>query len=68
MGKFRHDITISEEVKDGSIAYTLVRPYNYLAYHFFNGLGETVVKMSVLFICGSVLVLRVTSSREPLMH
>jgi ABC-2 type transport system permease protein len=57
MGKFRHDITISEEVKDGSIAYTLVRPYNYLAYHFFNGLGETVVKMVVLFLTGSLICL-----------
>jgi ABC-2 type transport system permease protein len=55
MGKFRHDIAISEEVKDGSIAYTLVRPYNYLAYHFFNGLGETVVKMGVLFSIGSLV-------------
>ena len=55
MGKFRHDLTISEEVKDGSIAYTLVRPYNYLAYHFFSGLGETAVKMSVLFVTGSLV-------------
>ncbi len=34
LGKFRHDERISEEVKDGSIAYTLIRPYNYLGISF----------------------------------
>jgi len=57
LGKFRHDQRISEEVKDGSIAYTLLRPYNYLAYHFFNGLGETAVKMSLIFLLGLPVVL-----------
>lgn len=57
LGKFRHDQRISEEVKDGSIAYTLNRPYNYLAYHFFNGLGETLVKMVLIFLLGLPLVL-----------
>jgi ABC-2 type transport system permease protein len=57
LGKFRHDARISDEVKDGSIAYTLVRPYNYLAYHFFNGLGETVVKMALVFLIGLPVVL-----------
>jgi ABC-2 type transport system permease protein len=57
LGKFRHDQQISEEVKDGSIAYTLIRPYNYLAYHFFNGMGETLVKMGLIFLLGLPLVL-----------
>lgn len=57
LGKFRHDQRISEEVKDGSIAYALVRPYNYLAYHFFNGLGETLVKMLLIFLLGLPIVL-----------
>lgn len=57
LGKFRHDQRISEEVKDGSIAYTLSRPYNYLAYHFFNGLGESVVKMVLIFFLGMPIVL-----------
>ncbi|MBP6806191.1 MAG: ABC-2 family transporter protein, partial [Chloroflexi bacterium] len=52
LGKIRHDERISEEVKDGSVAYTLTRPYNYLAYHFFNGLGETAVKMTLIFLLG----------------
>lgn len=57
LGKFRHDQRISDEVKDGSIAYTLNRPYNYLAYHFFNGLGETVIKMILIFFLGLPIVL-----------
>ncbi len=57
LGKFRHDQLISEEVKDGSIAYTLIRPYNYLSYHFFNGLGDTVVKMALVFLLGLPVVL-----------
>jgi len=57
LGKFRHDQQISGEVKDGSIAYTLNRPYNYLAYHFFNGLGETLVKMALIFLLGLLIVL-----------
>lgn len=57
LGKSRHDETITAEVKDGSIAYTLTRPYNYLAYHFFNGLGESLVKMALVFLLGLPIVL-----------
>ena len=57
LGKPRHDLKISAEVKDGSIAYTLLRPYNYLAYHFFNGLGESAVKMTLIFLLGLPLSL-----------
>jgi len=52
LGKFRHDEQISNEVKDGSIAYALTRPYEYLVYHFFNGLGETLVKMVLILLLG----------------
>lgn len=57
MGRVRHDQNISDEVKDGTIAYTLVRPYNYLAYHFANGLGEVVTKMAAIFLLGLPIVL-----------
>jgi ABC-2 type transport system permease protein len=57
LGKFRHDEHISQEVKDGSIAYALVRPYNYLVYHFCNGLGETVVKMTLILGLGMPIAL-----------
>ena len=45
MGKIRHVQTVSQEVKDGSLAYTLGRPYNYLLYHFFAGFGAVFVRM-----------------------
>lgn len=57
LGRVRHDMRISAEVKDGSIAYTFLRPYNYLAYHFFNGLGELVVKMTLIFLLGLPVVI-----------
>lgn len=57
LGKIRHDETITAEVKDGSVAYTLTRPYNYLAYHFFNGLGATVIKMILIFLLGMPIVI-----------
>jgi ABC-2 type transport system permease protein len=57
IGKFRHDVAISEEVKDGSIAYKLIRPYNYIAYHFANGLGDTLVKMTLIFLLGMPIAL-----------
>ena len=56
LGKVRHDEHISQEVKDGTIAYTLIRPYSYLGYHFFNGLGETVIKMVMVFALGLPVV------------
>jgi len=57
LGKVRHDERISQEVKDGSIAYSLIRPYSYLGYHFFNGLGEVFFKMLVIFALGLPVVL-----------
>jgi ABC-2 type transport system permease protein len=56
LGKSRHDQQISGEVKNGSIAYALVRPYNYLVYHFFNGLGDTLVKMALILLLGMPVV------------
>lgn len=56
LGKFRHDQQISDEVKDGTIAYAMTRPYHYLVYHFFNGLGETLVKMVLILLLGLPVV------------
>lgn len=57
LGRVRHDQNISNEVKDGTIAYTMVRPYNYLAYHFANGLGEVALKMAAIFLLGVPVVI-----------
>lgn len=53
LGQLRPDMKISQEVKDGSIAYTISKPYNYLGYHLFYGLGESVVKMGVVVLLGA---------------
>jgi ABC-2 type transport system permease protein len=49
--------TIEQEVKDGSLAYTLGRPYNYLLYHFFAGLGGVVTRIMFVLGFGSVVAL-----------
>ena len=57
MGKIRHVRTVQEEVKDGSLAYTLGRPYNYLLFHFAFGIGNTLVTAVVLLGAGSLIAL-----------
>ncbi len=57
IGQIRHDTQITEEIKSGAIAYTLGKPYNYLGYHFSNGMGETIVKMGLLWLLGSPIAL-----------
>ncbi len=55
LGKIRHVFTVSQEVKDGSLAYTLGRPYNYLLYQFASGLGDSLVRMGMVLVAGSVV-------------
>jgi ABC-2 type transport system permease protein len=47
--------TIQQEVKDGSLAYTLGRPYNYLLYHFFFGLGGVFIRMVFVLTFGAAV-------------
>ena len=46
---------MSDEVKDGSIAYTMSRPYNYLLYHWSYGLGDTLLRLAINFTAGTIL-------------
>ena len=48
--------TISDNVKDGSIAYILNKPYNFLLYQFSNSIGETVFRAMINALFGSVIV------------
>ena len=48
--------TISENVKDGSIAYILNKPYSFLLYQFSNSMGETVFRALTNALFGSVVV------------
>jgi ABC-2 type transport system permease protein len=56
LGRPRLARVISEQVKDGSIAYLLNKPYNFLLYQLSSGLGESVPRMSMLFTLGGALV------------
>ncbi len=49
--------TISENVKDGSIAYLLNKPYSFLGYQLSNSLGETVFRALVNAALGSAMAL-----------
>jgi ABC-2 type transport system permease protein len=48
--------TISENVKDGSIAYILNKPYSFLLYQFSNSMGETVFRALTNALLGSAVV------------
>jgi ABC-2 type transport system permease protein len=48
--------TISENVKDGSIAYILNKPYNFLLYQFSNSMGETVFRAGMNALFGGLVV------------
>lgn len=47
---------ISENVKDGSIAYILNKPYSFLLYQFSNAMGETVFRALTNAVLGSLMV------------
>ena len=48
--------TISDNVKDGSIAYLLNKPYSFLLYQFSNSLGESVFRALMNAVFGSLVV------------
>jgi ABC-2 type transport system permease protein len=43
---------IQREVKDGSIAYTLIRPYSYISFYLFSGLGKSFIKTFPVLVIG----------------
>jgi ABC-2 type transport system permease protein len=56
LGRPRLARLISQQVKDGSIAYLLNKPYDFLLYQLASGLGESLPRMGMLFILGGALV------------
>lgn len=47
---------IADSVKDGSIAYVLNKPYNFLLYQFSTSMGETVFRAVMNAIFGSAVI------------
>jgi ABC-2 type transport system permease protein len=48
--------TISDNVKDGSIAYILNKPYSFLWYQFSSSMGETIFRGLVNALFGSLII------------
>ncbi|MUT66557.1 ABC-2 family transporter protein [Paenibacillus sp. NEAU-GSW1] len=46
---------IEEEVKNGDVGYRLVRPIHFIAFHYVEYMGETVVRFSVNIVLGGLL-------------
>ena len=68
LGRPRLARTISEQVKDGSIAYILNKPYHFLLYQFSSGLGESLPRMTGLFLLGAGLVWSMAGPPPPLAN
>lgn len=56
LGRPRLARLISDQVKDGSIAYLLNKPYDFLLYQLSLGLGDSLPRMGMLFLLGGSLV------------
>src|SRR5262245_55480255 len=48
--------TISENVKDGSIAYLLNKPYDFMLYQLSSAMGETIFRAIMNAIFGGLIV------------
>ncbi|MFM8322983.1 MAG: ABC transporter permease [Chloroflexota bacterium] len=48
--------TISDAVKDGSIAYILSKPYDFLLYHYSSAMSETLFRAGLNALVGGTLV------------
>jgi ABC-2 type transport system permease protein len=47
--------TISDAVKDGSIAYILGKPYDFLLYHYAASMGETIFRAALNALLGGAI-------------
>ena len=56
MSKPRLSVTISESVKDGSIAYLLNKPYDFMLYQFSVAFGDGMMRMVFNAIAGGTIV------------
>jgi len=56
LSKPRLTNTIAEQVKDGSVAYLLNKPYDFLLYHFSVALGDGLMRMTFNALAGGAIV------------
>lgn len=60
------DQEISREIRDGSVAIQMIRPYQYLAVKMMQGLGEGLFRLLLFSIPGMVIVSLLFPIRLPL--
>lgn len=60
LGKMRVHAEIQAEVRDGSIAYALLRPYSYVLAKIARAMGESTVKVVPILVVGSLVALAFT--------
>lgn len=53
LGRPRINRVISEQVKNGEVAYILSKPYNFVLYHFSFGLGDSLMRILMNIIVGT---------------
>jgi ABC-2 type transport system permease protein len=66
LGRPRLSRLIAQQVKDGSIAYLLNKPYDFMIFQLSLGLGESLPRMGLLFVLGGLLVWSMAGSPPPL--
>ena len=52
LGRPRTNRIISEQVKNGEVAYILSKPYNFVLYHFSFGLGDGLMRIVMNILVG----------------
>ncbi|MBV6451867.1 MAG: hypothetical protein MHPDNHAH_02614 [Anaerolineales bacterium] len=67
LGRPRINRTISEQVKNGEVAYILNKPYNFILYHFSAGLGDGIVRMILNLLVGSAVAWILAGAPPPLL-
>lgn len=68
LGRPRLARLISQQVKDGSIAYLLNKPYDFLRYQLASSLGESLPRMGMLFLLGGGVVWTLAGSPPAPAH
>lgn len=55
LGKPRIARTVAENVRDGSIAYLLTKPYNFMLYQFSTSMGDTIFRTLTNVLVGGAV-------------
>lgn len=57
MGRPRIAGTVDEAVKSGALAYSLSKPYSFIAFQYATALADSLLRMVILFAIGALLAL-----------